>query len=40
MKSVCFDLKCADGLKNDYADVNISEETCQTDYFNGMYNRK
>ena len=32
LKSVCCDLKCADGLKNDCADVNISEETCRTDF--------
>ena len=51
MKSVCFDLKCADGLKNDCADVNISEEHVgqilrkqvrkqKRSYFNRMYNRK
>ena len=32
MKSVCFNLKCADGLKNNCADVDISEETCGTDF--------
>ena len=29
MKSVCFDLKCADGLKNDCADVRYQSENIQ-----------
>ena len=33
MKSVCSDLKCADGLKNDCADVDISQKTCGTDFY-------
>ena len=32
IKSVCFALKYADGLKNDCADVDISQETCWTDF--------
>ena len=32
MKSVSFHLDCADGLKGDCDDVDISQETCGTDF--------